>query len=381
MMQNKRTASLVVALLSLGGAGAGWYFHGRFAEQDMLLRPVAGGGRGGPDNMAWIPAGAFIMGSEHKLAQPNERPAHKVRLSGFWMDTRDVTNADFRRFVQATAYVTSAERKPDWDDLKVQLPPGASRPDDAALVPGAMVFVGTSEPVSLRDYSRWWRLVPGANWQHPQGPDSDIDGKDEHPVVQVSHDDAQAYARWAGKRLPSEAQWEFAARGGLDQATYAWGNAPPSDGGSMANIWDDKAQPFPVVSDVKVRVGTTPVASFEPNAYGLYDMAGNVWQWVGDWYRADYFEMQARNRQEPTDPTGPSDSFDPDEPGVPSSAPKRVTRGGSFLCSETYCLSYRTSARRGIDPMNSMSHVGFRLVMTAQQWEAASARPATPARR
>lgn len=341
-----------------------------------------GDGRSGPAGMAWIPASEFLMGNDHKMSQPNERPAHPVRVSGFWMDVHHVTNAEFRRFVEATGYVTTAEQKPRWEDLKPQLPPGTPRPDDSLLVPGAMVFVGTETEVSLRDYTRWWRFVAGADWRHPQGPGSNIDGKDDHPVVQVSYDDAQAYARWAGKRLPTEAEWELAARGGLEQATYTWGNELAPNGQAMANIWDTRQQqPFPVVKDEKVQVGTTAVGSFSPNGYGLYDMAGNVWQWTADWYRADAFQTQARYREPVQDPAGPADSFDPDDGNVPQGAPKRVTRGGSFLCSDTYCISYRASARRGTDPFNGMSHLGFRTVMTTAQWQAAQARPQSVASR
>lgn len=334
-----------------------------------------GDGKAGPAGMAWIEGGPFLMGNDHKMSQPNERPAHTVRVSGFWMDVHHVTNAEFRRFVDATGYRTTAEQKPRWEDLQPQLPAGTPRPDDSLLVPGAMVFVGTESEVSLRDYSRWWRFVPGANWRHPNGPGSSIEGKDDHPVVQVSYDDAQAYARWAGKRLPTEAEWEYAARGGLEQATYSWGNEPMPQGQAMANIWDTRqAQPFPVVKDEKVQVGTTPVGAYAANGYGLYDMAGNVWQWTADWYRVDAFQAQAQYRQPPLDPAGPTQSFDPDDGNVPASAPKRVTRGGSFLCSDTYCISYRASARRGTDPLNGMSHLGFRTVMTSEQWKVARAR-------
>lgn len=335
---------------------------------------VLGDGKKGPQGMAWIPGGEFLMGSDVRMSQPNERPAHKVRVSGFWMDPHDVTNREFARFIEATGYITTAERAPRWEDLRMQLPPGTPRPDDSKLVAGAMVFVGTASEVSLRDFSQWWRYVPGADWRHPQGPHSDIVGKEDHPVVQVSYEDAQAYAKWAGKRLPTEAEWEFAARGGLEQATYAWGNELAPAGRPMANIWDTReSQPFPVITDEKIPVGTTPVGMYAPNSYGLYDMAGNVWQWTADWYRADAFRIEAQYRQPPLDPAGPAQSFDPDDPGVPSQAPKRVTRGGSFLCSETYCISYRTSARRGTDPMNSMSHLGFRTVMTPAQWQVAQA--------
>ena len=335
---------------------------------------VQGDGVRGPKGMMWVPGGEFLMGSDHKLAQKNERPAHSVRVHGFWMDQTHVTNAQFAEFVKATGYVTTAERKPDWETLKVQLPQGTPRPPDSALVPGAMVFVGTEKPVPLNDYSQWWAYVPGADWRHPQGPKSSIEGKDDHPVVQVSYEDAQAYARWAGKRLPTEAEWEFAARGGLEQATYAWGDELMPQGKAMANIWEGRTERFPVVKPVVSpraggAAGTSAVRSFPANGYGLYDMTGNAWQWVADWYRVDYFPEQAKLKKI-VDPQGPASSYDPDDRGVPPLAPKRVTRGGSFLCNVDYCLSYRPSARRGTDPYNPMSHLGFRLVMDEKAWEA-----------
>jgi formylglycine-generating enzyme required for sulfatase activity len=364
--------TLVVGLLVLCAASAAGLLSARhyakaFHADDKPV-PLLGDGINGPEGMVWVPGGEFLMGSASKQALPNEGPPHKVRVSGFWIDRYDVTNADFKRFVDATGYVTTAERRPEWEDIKKQLPPGTPEPDPAALVPGGLVFTGTSAPVPLADWSRWWRFVPGANWRNPLGPGSDLAGKEHHPVVQVSHEDAMAYARWAGKRLPTEAEWEFAARGGLEQADYAWGNEFAPDGKKMANTWDDNEQQFPVVGmGTKVQIGTTPVGSFAPNGYGVYDMAGNVWQWTADWYRADAFSIQARIAL-PVDPQGPSASNDPDEPGVPADAPKRVTRGGSFLCSETYCASYRTTARRGTDPMNGMSHLGFRTVLTDRAW-------------
>ena len=359
-----------VALAGLAAAGAsGWLLSGPRAGARPAAgpTPVLGDGVRGPQGMAWVPGGAFLMGSDHRLAQRNERPAHPVRVRGFWMDRTHVTNDQFAEFVRRTGYVSTAERKPDWESIRVQLPPGTPRPPDSVLVPGAMVFVGSPTPVPLDDAARWWRYVPGADWRHPQGPGSSIEGKGDHPVVQVSHEDALAYARWAGKRLPTEAEWEFAARGGLEQATYAWGDEARPGGEVQANYWDTRSRPFPVVSPrAGGATGTLPAGSFPANGWGLHDMTGNAWQWVADWYRADHFAAQARQPKHAVhDPQGPAEAFDPDEPGVPPNAPKRVIRGGSFLCNEDYCLSYRPSARRGSDPHSPMSHVGFRLVSDA----------------
>jgi formylglycine-generating enzyme len=368
---------IVGAALVIGCAVIG------YIAADFFARPAAGGrkapivvegdGIRGPQGMVWVPGGEFLMGSDHKLAQRNERPAHKVRVGGFWMDQTHVTNRQFAEFVKATGYVTTAERKPDWETIKVQVPPGTPRPPDSGLVPGAMVFVGTDKPVPLNDWSQWWAYAPGANWRHPQGPQYSIEGKDDHPVVQVSYEDALAYASWAGKRLPTEAEWEFAARGGLEQATYAWGDQLMPEGKPMANIWQGKQERFPVVKPVVSAkaggaLGTSPTRTFPANGYGLYDMTGNAWQWVADWYRADYFQQQAASKVV-ADPRGPGDSYDPEDRSAPADAPKRVTRGGSFLCNEDYCLSYRPSARRGNDPYNPMSHVGFRLAVSAEDWE------------
>ena len=338
---------------------------------------IEGDGSNGPRGMVWVPGGEFMMGSDTQQAQRNERPAHKVRVGGFWMDRTHVTNAQFREFVKATGYRTTAERPPDWESLRVQLPPGTPRPPASAMVAGAMVFVGTEAKVDYNDVSQWWHYVPGANWKAPTGPGSSIEGKDDHPVVQVSFDDVQAYAKWAGKRPPTEAAWEFAARGGLEQATYAWGEEFEPAGKPMANIWDVPRQGnFPVVNpQAGGAVGTTPVGTFPPNGYGLVDMTGNAWQWTADWYRSDYFALQAQRAGAApvVSPTGPVDSYDPDDRLAPPAAPRRVTRGGSFLCNVDYCLSYRPSARRGNDPSNPMSHIGFRLVKDAP----APALPAT----
>nr|WP_206002556.1 formylglycine-generating enzyme family protein [Paraburkholderia antibiotica] len=352
----------------LATVGGVWSYSTR-RRRDVLV----GDGTQGPRGMVWVPEGTFLMGSTSRLALPNEGPPHPVTLSGFWISQYDITNAEFASFVKATGYTTTAEQAPRWEDLAVQLPPGTPRPADSELVAGALVFTGTDQPVPLQDYSLWWQFVPGADWRHPLGPASSLAGKDLRPVVQVSHRDALAYASWAGGRLPTESQWEYAARGGLEQADFVWGNEVPANTATRANVWRDDVSRFPVVprATEKVAVGTMPVGSFDANGYGLYDMAGNVWQWTADWYRADAFrQLAARSPGKPAvDPAGPCDSFDPDEQGVSPAAPKRVTRGGSFLCSETYCQSYRTSARRGTDPMNSMSHLGFRIVMTEQDWD------------
>ena len=311
--------------------------------------------------MVWIPGGEFLMGSNSNLAKPNEKPVHTVYVNGFWMDQTDVTNAQFAEFVKATHYVTTAERKPDWATLKAQLAPGTPKPSDDKLIPGAMVFVGTKKPVPLDDNARWWQFVPGTNWHHPQGPGSTIVGKENHPVVQVSYEDALAYAKWVDKRLPTEAEWEYAARGGMEQANYNWGDEFKPQGKTMANTFAGKE--FPVVNlAYKNKIGTTIVASYPANGYGLYDMAGNVWQWVADWYRADAFELASNQKQPLRNPQGPANSYDPDDPYAPIDSPKRVIRGGSFLCDENFCMSYRPSARRGVDPYNPMSHIGFRLV-------------------
>ena len=359
---------LLVACAGIG-YGAARYFATPSSDARLHVQVVEGDGVKGPKGMVWVPDGEFLMGSDHKLAQRNERPAHKARVHGFWMDRTHVTNAQFAEFVKATGYVTTAERKPDWETIKVQVAPGTPRPPDSALVPGAMVFVGTARPVPLSDYSQWWAYMPGADWRHPQGPGSSIEGKDDHPVVQVSYEDALAYAKWAGKRLPTEAEWEFAARGGLEQATFAWGDEFAPQGKLMANVWEKKRERFPVVNPkAGGAVGTSSVRTFPANGYGLYDMTGNAWQWVADWYDADYFAREAKLANV-VDPQGPTASYDPDDRGVPVNAPKRVTRGGSFLCNVDYCLSYRPSARRGTDPYNPMSHLGFRLVVDANEWE------------
>jgi formylglycine-generating enzyme required for sulfatase activity len=312
-----------------------------------------------PPPMVWIPGGEFTMGTNDTKSKPNERPAHRVRVDGFWMDEHDVTNAEFRRFVDATGYVTTAERKPDWEELKKNYPPGTPKPKDMQTEPGSLVFTPTPNPVPFDNLYAWWRWVPGANWRHPDGPKSTIEGKDNYPVVQVSWDDAVAYANWAGKRLPTEAEWEFAARGGLEDKRYPWGDEFRPDGKYMANTYQGQ---FPVRdSGDDGFIGPSPVGSFPANGYGLYDMGGNVWQWCSDWYREDVHERSA-GQACCENPTGPTDCLDSGDARVSSSAPRRVIKGGSYLCNPDYCESYRPSARRGTPPDTGSTHVGFRCV-------------------
>ncbi len=309
-----------------------------------------------PPGMVWVPGGTFRMGTDDPSSMPRERPAHQVQVDGFWVDATEVTNAEFREFVKATGYVTTAEKAPSWEELKDQVPPGTPPPPPEALVPGSMVFAPTNTAVPLNDYTQWWRFIPGANWMHPEGPESSIEGKDQHPVVQVSWDDAQAYARWADKRLPTEAEWEFAARGGLESKKYAWGEDLQPEGRWMANIWQGV---FPVRNRADDGfVTTAPVKTFPPNGYGLYDTAGNVWEWCGDWYDENTFARRASSLVQ--NPRGPEKAYDPDAPY----APKRVVRGGSYLCTDSYCTAYRTTGRMASDPLTGLSHTGFRCVKT-----------------
>jgi sulfatase modifying factor 1 len=315
-----------------------------------------------PAGMVWTASGEFTMGTDDLRSFPNERPAHRVQVEGFWIDEHDVTNAEFAKFVEASGYITTAEKKPDWEELKKQLPVDTPKPDDSVLVAGSLVFTPTLHPVPLDNLSAWWRWVPGACWRHPEGPGSSIIGRENHPVVQVSWYDAVAYAKWAGKRLPTEAEWEFAARGGLEGKRYTWGDEFRPDGKYLANTWQGL---FPITNTAEDGfVRTSPVKSFPPNGCGLYDMAGNVWQWCSDWYRVDAFTQIATELASKSvcrDTGGPSESWDPADPN----APKRVVKGGSFLCNPSYCESYRPSARRGTPPDTGSSHTGFRCVMSA----------------
>ena len=318
----------------------------------------------------WIPEGIFQMGSTGEHAWPEEGPVHPVELPGFWIDAHEVTNDQFAEFVEATGYLTVAERAIDWEELKKQVPPGTPKPPDELLQPGSLVFVKSDGKVDLRDYSQWWRWRAGASWRHPEGPGSSVDGRGAHPVVHVAWEDANAYARWAGKRLPTEAEWERAARGGRDGATFTWGDEPATEGKARANIWQGS---FPFENtEADGFAGTAVVGSFEPNGYGLHDMAGNVWEWCSDWYRVDAYARAGAALQ--VNPQGPAKSFDPNEPRVP----KRVVRGGSFLCHESYCLRYRPSARIGTAVDSGMSHLGFRCARDAELGEPTPAESKPP---
>ena len=300
-------------------------------------------------DMSWIPGGEFAMGSADFY--PEERPVHRVAVDGFWIDEHPVTVAQFRRFAKAAGHVTVAERAPDPAEF-----PDA---DVSVLVPGSVVFVAPDGPVPLDDVRRWWHWTPGADWRHPDGPGSNLDGRDRHPVTHVAYEDAAAYAAWAGKELATEAEWEYAARGGLDGAAYTWGDEPTPRQKMMANTWQGK---FPWQNlRLDGYSGTSPVKSFPPNGYGLYDMAGNVWEWTVDFFTAH--EAMARPCCVPRNPrvAEPDWSVGADAPGAHLA--RRVIKGGSHLCAPSYCLRYRPAARQAETVDTSTSHIGFRCVL------------------
>ena len=308
--------------------------------EPTVIEKVAAPGRV-PEGMAWVPPGRFAMGADYERFA-DARPIHMVELDGFWMDRTPVTNAQFARFVKATGYRTVAERQPSIPNMP---------PEDQ--VPGSVVFSPPAGPVPLHDVSGWWQYVPGADWRHPEGPESSLRGRENHPVVHVAWEDADAYAKWAGKRLPTEAEWEYAARGGLTQKAYVWGDAFRPQGKPMANTFQGHFPDGNSKEDGWER--TSPVARFPANGFGLYDMAGNVWQWCADWYRPDYYAGSPRKN-----PQGPPDSYDPEEPGIP----KRVQRGGSFLCTDQYCSRYMPGGRGKAAIDTGSSHAGFRCVLS-----------------
>lgn len=312
-----------------------------------------------PDGMVWIPGGQFSMGATDPpdmnevgmKATLDARPIHRVYVDGFFIDKTDVTNAQFAAFVKATGYVTIAERKPRAEEFPDAPPEN--------LVAGSVVFTPPDHLIPLDDHFRWWSYIRGANWRHPLGPDSDLKGKEDYPVVHIAYADAETYARWAGKRLPTEAEWEFAARGGLAGNPFVWGNSFRPHGKWMANTHQGE---FPMKDTGEDGfAGISPVAKYEPNGYGLYDMAGNVWQWTSDWYRPDYYEQLAAGGGIARNPHGPDSSFDPSEPDQP----KKVQRGGSFLCTDQYCSRYIVGTRGKGEVSTGTNHLGFRCVKDA----------------
>lgn len=308
-----------------------------------------------PDGMVWIPGGEFSMGSIDpvgmdsggNVSMNDSRPIHRVYVDGFYMDANEVTNAQFEKFVKATGYITFSERMPNPADY-----PGVPK---ESLVAGSAVFTPPGQPVPLDNYLAWWSYTPGASWRHPEGAQSSIEGKDNYPVVQVTWEDAAAYAKWAGKRLPTEAEWEFAARGGKAGNLYPWGNQLKPDGKWMANIFEGSFPNSDNASDGFA--GIAPVKQYPPNSYGLYDIAGNVWEWCADWYRPDYYAQLAKLGTV-KNPKGPQTPFDPDEPH----AQKKVQRGGSFLCTDQYCTRYMVGTRGKGEISSASNHIGFRCI-------------------
>ena len=320
------------------------------ASMDNTLIKV---GKVNHSEMVYIPAGTFLMGASDREGHPDEYPQHTVKIAAFWMDKTEVSNASFSKFVKATGYITTAERKPNWEELKLQLPEGTPKPPDSVLIAASLVFSAPKKVDNLNDASQCWVWKKGANWRHPDGPKSNLNGKDNYPVVHISWDDAQAYCKWAGKRLPTEAEWEYASRGDLKNSIYPWGNEDIEKGKPKANTWQGN---FPIRNtNWDAYPQLAPVRSFTANGYGLYDMAGNVWEWCSDWYSSDFYEKQ---KEATENLLGPADSYDPMEPSVP----KKVVRGGSFMCNASYCKGYRVSSRMKTSKDTSLGHTGFRCV-------------------
>jgi sulfatase modifying factor 1 len=307
--------------------------------------------------MIWIPGGTFRMGSDKHY--PEERPVHRVTVDGFWMDRHPVTNGRFAEFVRATGYQTFAETVPRAADYPGALP--------EMLFAGSLVFVPPGAPVDLTNVTNWWRYIGGADWRHPGGPGTSLDGLEQHPVLHVTFADAEAFARWQGKELPTEAEWEFAARGGLDAAPFAWGRAFMPGDRHMANTWQGRFPREHICTDGYER--TSPVGAFPPNGYGLHDMIGNVWEWTTDWYLPRHPNEQLKACCIPVNPRGPraEDSYDPAQPSI--RIPRKVLKGGSHLCAPNYCRRYRPAARYPEPVDTSTSHVGFRCILR---------QPATP---
>ena len=336
-----RLAFLAMVLLAAFGTTFGVM---KFIQQ----RQDAADRANAPEGMLWIPGGECWQGSDNPTMR-DAQPRHRVIVDGFWMDKTAVTNEQFARFVDATKFVTVAERTPQAKDF-----PGAP---PEKLVAGSVVFSPPNGPVPLDNHLQWWSYVKGASWRHPEGPQSNLEGREQHPVLHVAWEDADAYCKWAGKRLPTEAEFEWAARGGLDNKKFSWGDDLKPAGKWMANIWQGR---FPYENSLEDGFrADAPVGSFPSNGYGLHDMAGNVWEWCADWYRHDYYAKLAAHKQPAKNPQGPDDSYDPSEPGVA----KRVMRGGSYLCTDQYCTAYEVGARGKGAADTGTNHLGFRGVV------------------
>ncbi len=308
-----------------------------------------------PKGMVYIPSGTFAMGGKTKQADPDELPRRQIEVNAFFMDEHEVTNEQFAAFVESTQYVTVAERDILWEEIKEQLPPGTPKLDDELLKAGSLVFQPTQGEVNLYDYSQWWSWTIGAYWREPKGPGSNIESLMDHPVVHIAWEDAEAYAKWAGKRLPTEAEYEWAAMGGQKDPIYPWGNTIPSQAVDKANFWQGA---FPYLDNKEDGYGgTAPVKTYPPNPYGLYEIAGNVWEWCSDKYHHQAYQM-TRSQKLVKNPAGPDQSFDPAEPQIP----KRVIRGGSFLCNDSYCSGYRVARRMKSSEDSGFNHTGFRCV-------------------
>ncbi len=318
-----------------------------------------------PEGMVWIPGGVIVQGAvpQDEMAMGHEKPAHRVAVDGFFMDVTEVTNAQFKKFVEATGYKTIAERAIDWEEMKKQLPAGTPKPHDSIMQPGSLTFKKTKSPVTnLYDFSQWWNWTIGANWKYPNGPGSTIEGKGHEPVVHIAYEDAEAYCHWMGRRLPTEAEWERAAKGKNENTTYFWGD-DETVLAKMANTWEGQ---FPV-DNTKMDgfEARAPVKSFSPNDFGLYDMAGNVWEWTSDWYNTGYYQEVAAVGRTLRNPTGAKSPYNDTDPY----AKEKVMKGGSFLCNASYCASYRVSARMATSLDSSLEHLGFRTVATIAMLE------------
>ncbi|MFH6604386.1 formylglycine-generating enzyme family protein [Maribacter algicola] len=324
------------------------------------------GGVDTPAGMVWIPGAMFDQGAvaQDQMAMGHEKPSFQVAVDGFFMDETEVTNAKFEKFVKETGYLTVAEREIDWEEMKKQLPEGTPKPHDSILQPGSLTFKKSKSSVpNLYDFSQWWQWTIGASWKHPAGPNSSIKGKENHPVVHIAYEDALAYCEWAGRRLPTEAEWELAARGNRKDKIFFWGDDQDLLG-NQANTWEGE---FPVMNTQQDGFERrAPVKSYPPNDFGLYDMAGNVWEWTGDWYNTNYYNEVSSKKQLLKNPKGAAKPFNERD----RYAKEKVMKGGSFLCSESYCASYRVSARMATSLDSSLEHLGFRTVASVDMVKA-----------